>query len=279
MIPKRTPKISLSLVIALVVALTAVIGPSRHALAAGPRVLTLSDLGDFSGAEGANNNSISGETYAKATLLVGNNSYVTLFTHHFPGYAAFTTAVGVEDGSVDSHSGTATLLVTVDGRLVKTINKVYGQIATILTVPFGQASQIKLTLHVDPNPKKDLYMLLGNPTVVTSVPKSVAPPPAFGSGGGNGGGGNSGGGKTTLTLFSASVAAGSQETALITTGANASLTIVINYPNGTQQVLGPKKAGPDGHFAYSWVVPGGMAGPARVLVDSNGVAQATFTIQ
>ncbi|HVC83273.1 MAG TPA: NPCBM/NEW2 domain-containing protein [Chloroflexota bacterium] len=276
MVPKRTSKISVSLVIALVVALTTVIGPSRHALAAGPRVLTLSDMGDFSGAEGANNNAIAGATYAKATLLGTNNAYVTLFTHHFPGYAAFTTAVGVEDGSADNHSGTATLVVTVDGKLVKTIAKVYGQAATTLTVPFGQASQIKLTLHMDPNPKKDLYMLLGNPTVLTSVPKSVAAPPAFGSGAS---GGNGGSGKTTLTLFSASVAAGSQETALITTGANAALTVVITYPGGTQQVLGPKKAGPDGHFAYSWVVPGGIAGVARVVVVSSGVAQATFTIQ
>jgi hypothetical protein len=271
MVPKRTSKISISLVIALVVALTAVIGPSRHALAAGPRVLTLSDMGDFSGAEGANNGAIAGATYAKATLLAFNNSYITLFTHHFPGYAAFTTAVGVADNSDNHPGGTVTVAVTVDGKLLKNIIKTYGQAATQLTVPFGQSSQIKLSMHN--NQKRGYYVLLGNPTVVTSVPKAVATPPAFGSGGGNSGG------KTTLTLFSASVAAGSQETALITTGANAALTIVITYPGGTQEVLGPKKAGPDGHFAYGWVVPGGMAGVTRVVAVSSGVAQATFTIQ
>jgi hypothetical protein len=184
-------------------------------------------------------------------------------------------AVGVEDGTVDDHPGTVTVAVTVDGKPFKSITKTYGQAATQLTVPFGQASQIKLVTHN--NQKKGLYVLLGNASVVTSVPKAVATPPAFGSGGSNGG--KSGSGKTTLSLFSASVAAGSQETALITTGANASLTIVINYPNGTQQVEGPKKAGADGHFAYSWNVPGGMAGITRVLVDSSGVAQGTFTIK
>ncbi|HEY8286311.1 MAG TPA: hypothetical protein VIJ28_18140 [Chloroflexota bacterium] len=156
------------------------------------------------------------------------------------------------------------------------IAKVYGQAATMLTVPFGQASQIKLTLHE--NQKKQLYILLGNPTVLTSVPKPVAAPPSFGSGG-NSGGSGAGGGKTTLKLLSPSVASGSQETALITTGANAALTLVITYPDGTQQVLGPKKAGADGHFAYGWVVPGGMAGVTRVVAISSGVAQATFTIQ
>ncbi|HXT38031.1 MAG TPA: NPCBM/NEW2 domain-containing protein [Chloroflexota bacterium] len=274
MLRNRKSLTPISLIITLVMALSTLLGPSRQALAAGPRVITGSDLADFNGIEGDNNGSISGATYAKGILMAGDKAFITLDTHHFPGYTAFTTAVGVGDGSVDDHPGTASVLVTVDGRLVKTITKPYGQAATILTVPFGQASQIKLTLHE--NQKKGLYILLGNPAVLTNVPKAAATPPAFGSGGGNGGG--SGGGKTTLTLFSASVAAGSQETALITTGANAALTVVITYPGGTQQVLGPKKAGPDGHFAYSWTVPGGIAGVARVVVVSSGVAQATFTI-
>jgi hypothetical protein len=119
--------------------------------------------------------------------------------------------------------------------------------------------------------------------VITSVPKAAATPPAFGSGPGTGSGGSgaaaNGGGKTTLKLFSASVASGGQETALITTGPNAMLTVVITYPSGSQQVLGPKKAGADGHFAYSWVVPGGMAGIVHVVVVSGSVAQATFTIK
>jgi hypothetical protein len=273
-VPNKTRKSSIALIVALILALATLAGPSRHALAAGKRVLSLSDMSDFSGAEGANGAAIAGATYAKATLLAFNNAYVTLFTHKWPGYTAFTVAVGVEDGTADDHPGTVTVAVTVDGKPFKSITKTYGQAATQLTVPFGHASQIKLVTHE--NQKNGLYVLLGNAMVVTSVPKPVATPPAFGSGGN---GGNGGSGKTTLSLFSASVTAGSQETALITTGANASLTIVINYPNGTQQVVGPKKAGADGHFAYSWNVPGGMTGITRVLVDSSGVAQGTFTIK
>lgn len=257
--------------IALAATLTALLGPSQPTLAAGSRPVTGADWGDFNGMEGADNSSIAGEAYARGTLITGNKAYVTLFTHHFPGYAAFTAAVGVPDGSVDSGPGSVSLLVTVDGKLVRTITKVYGQAATILTVPFGQASQIKLTVRE--NQAKNLYVLLGNPSVLTSVPRSVAPPPSFGSGGTGGSGG------TTMKLFSASVSAGSQETALVTTGAGVDLTLVITYPGGAQQVVGPKKAGADGHFAYSWVIPGGVAGVARVVVVSGGVAQATFTIQ
>ena len=260
--------------------LTALLGPGHRALAAGPRVLTLSDMGDQFGAEGANGAAISGVTYAKATLLVLNKAYVTLFTHAFPGYAAFTVAVGVEDGAEDAHAGTVTISVSADGKILNTSTKAYGQAATQLTVPFGTSSQIKVSMH--DNQKAGFYVLLGNPAVVAGIPKAVATPPAFGTGGNGGNGGTTGGSgvrKTTLTLFSASVAAGSQETALITTGATAALTIVITYPGGTQQVVGPKKAGTDGHFAYSWAVPGGVAGIVRVVVVSSGIAQAPFTIQ
>src|SRR5438105_1153168 len=95
----------ISMCIALIVALTALLGATHATLAAGPRVLTLSDMSDFNLAEGANNGAISGVTYKVATLLVGSNAYVTLFPHKFPGYTTFTTAVGVEDSSVDAHSG------------------------------------------------------------------------------------------------------------------------------------------------------------------------------
>jgi hypothetical protein len=275
MILHATQARRVSLLFALLVSLLTLFGSHSPTLAAGPRILTLSDMSDFSGAEGANNNTIAGATYKYAILLADNHAYVTILPHAFPGYAAFTTAVGVEDGDADNHPGTATLVVTVDGRRVKTIAKVYDQAATTLTVPFGQASQIKLTLVE--NQPRDLYLLLGNPAVVPSIPKPIATPPSFGSSGYSGKG--AAGNETTLKMFSASVTAGSQETALITTGANAVLTVVIRYPGGSQQVVGPRKAGADGHFAYSWTVPRGVTGLVRVVVVSSSVVQATFTIQ
>jgi hypothetical protein len=275
---------SLFFAFALLMALSPLAGPRYRAYAAGSRVITSSDLGDFSGVESAAGSSIAGVTYKQAMLLAFNKSYATLFTGKFPGYAAFTTAVGVPDGTADDHAGTVTIVVTVDGKPFKTITKSYGQAATMLTVPFGHASQIKLTVR--DNQSSILYVLLGNPSVTTVAPRAVATPePIAGNnnGNGNGGGasssGTAGAGKTTVKLFSPSVGVGSQETALISTGHGAELTVVITYPGGSQQVLGPKKAGADGNFAYTWTIPSGVAGTARITVVSNTVVTSTFTIK
>jgi hypothetical protein len=268
----------IALVIALLAALSTLLGPSHQALAAGPRYLTTSDMTDSTQVSNYTNQTIAGEKYAHDIMMTETGAYVTISPHAFPGYAAFTVAVGIADGFGNT-SGGATLVVMVDGRVVKSISKTVGQAATTLTLPFGQSSQFKLS--VKENQKKAVIVMLGNASVITSVPKAAATPPAFGSGGGTGSGGTAGStsGKTTLKLFSSSVAPGSQETALITTGPSAMLTVVITYPSGSQQVLGPKKAGADGNFAYSWMVPGGMAGIVHVVVVSSSVAQATFTIQ
>ncbi len=277
---KRKPAGLIALVIALVATLSTLFGPSHPALASGPRYLQTSDMADFSGVSNWTNKTIAGENYAHAILMGTTGAYVTIAPRAYPGYAAFTVAVGIADGFSDT-SGGATLVVTVDGRVVKNISKTAGQAATTLTLPFGQSSQFKLSLKE--NQKKADMLMLGNASVITSVPKAASTPPAFGSGGGTGSAGSgataAGSGKTTLKLFSSSVASGSQETALITTTPNAMLTVVITYPSGSQQVLGPKKAGADGNFAYSWIVPSGMAGVVHVVVVSNTVAQATFTIQ
>ena len=268
--------VPISLIVALVAMLSALASPGQRTFAAGSRVLTLSDMGNQSGCESGAGDTIAGAPFAHAILMAFNKSFVTLFPHAFPGYAAFTVAVGVVDGT--SQPGTESLLITVDGKPFKTVTKSYGQAATMITVPFGHASQIMLTARA--NQKKNLYLLLGNPTVTTVAPKPVATPEPIA--GGNNGGGNTGVGsvstKTTLKLFSASVSAGSQETALITTGHGAELTVVITYPGGSQQVLGPKKAGADGNFAYTWSVPTGMAGIVHVVVVSSSVSQAAFTI-
>jgi len=270
----------IALVIALVATLSTLLGPSHQALAAGPRYLTTSDMTDSTQVSNYTNQTIAGEKYAHDIMMIETGAYITISPHAFPGYAAFTVAVGIADGFGNT-SGGATLGVMVDGRVVKSISKTVGQAATTLTLPFGQSSQFKLS--VKENQKKAVIVMLGNASVITSVPKAAATPPAFGSGGGTGSGGSgtagTDSGKTTLKLFSASVASGGQETALITTGPNATLTVVITYPSGSQQVLGPKKAGADGNFAYSWIVPSGMAGIVHVVVISSSVAQATFTIQ
>ena len=280
MVHRSKPTGLIALVIALVATLSTLLGPSHQALAAGPRYLMTSDMTDSTEVSSYTNQTIAGEKYAHDIMMIETGAFVAISPHAFPGYAAFTVAVGIADGFGNT-SGGATLVAMVDGRVVKSISKTVGQAATTLTLPFGQSSQFKLS--VKENQKKAVIVMLGNASVITSVPKAAATPPAFGSGGGTGSGGSgtagTDSGKTTLKLFSASVASGGQETALITTGPNATLPVVITYPSGSQQVLGPKKAGADGNFAYSWMVPGGMAGIVHVVVVSSSVAQSTFTIK
>jgi hypothetical protein len=281
MVTRRKHFGPLFVVFALLIACSTLIETDRGAYAAGSRPVTSGDWGDFSGSENGAGNAIAGVTYKQAVLLAFNNSYITLYPGKFPGYAALTVAVGIPDGSTTNHPGTETITFTKDGTLFKKITKSYGQLATMVTVPFGKASQIKIQIH--DNQKQGFYIVLGNPTVVATVPKAVATPePIAGGNGGNSGttGGGSTTGKTTLKLFSSTVSAGGQETALITAGHGAELTVVITYPNGSQLVLGPKKAGADGNFAYTWTIPAGVKGKVHITVVSySTVASSTFTVQ
>jgi hypothetical protein len=85
--------------------------------------------------------------------------------------------------------------------------------------------------------------------------------------------------RTTLHLFSTSVAPGGQQVALVFTAPFAMTSMVITYPDGSQQVVGPQRAGPDGHFGYAWTLPGDIFGTVHVTVDSAGrVAQGSFTV-
>lgn len=100
---------------------------------------------------------------------------------------------------------------------------------------------------------------------------------------GNGNGTPGGSPSTTpaaasVKLGSATVAAGSQESVQVTTGPNAPIGLIIDYPNGTQAVL-PAKAGADGRYSYSWAIPAGVHGKVAVLVDAAGaVTRGSFTV-
>jgi hypothetical protein len=88
------------------------------------------------------------------------------------------------------------------------------------------------------------------------------------------------GGQRLPLHFSSSVAPGEQQVALVTTVPYAMTSLVISYPDGSQQVAGPQRAGSDGHFAYAWTVPGGIQGTVHVTVDCAGrVAQGTFSVR
>ena len=84
--------------------------------------------------------------------------------------------------------------------------------------------------------------------------------------------------KTALQIGSASLAAQGQQTIRVSTGKNAAVTLVIDYPDGTQ-VAAPGRVGADGAYTYTWAVPTGMHGTVHVTADSAGtVAQGTFTV-
>jgi Protein of unknown function (DUF642) len=82
----------------------------------------------------------------------------------------------------------------------------------------------------------------------------------------------------TLQLAAPTLAAGSQQTVQGTAGNNASVALVVDYPDGTQ-LLAPLKAGTDGHYTYKWTVPTSVHGTVQVLGDSAGKsAHGSFVV-
>ena len=82
----------------------------------------------------------------------------------------------------------------------------------------------------------------------------------------------------SLTFLSATVSSGSQQVAQIVASKNALIGIVIDYPNGTQDVK-QVKAGADGHLIYMWSIPKGIDGQVTVTVVSRGKsATGTFAV-
>ncbi len=87
-----------------------------------------------------------------------------------------------------------------------------------------------------------------------------------------------GSGALSLKFLSATVSAGSQQVAQIVASKNALVAIVIDYPNGTQDVK-QQKAGADGHLIYMWSTPKGIKGQVSMTVVSMGkTATGTFTV-
>lgn len=81
---------------------------------------------------------------------------------------------------------------------------------------------------------------------------------------------------TGLRIASNPIAAGGKQSVQVVTGKSAPLTLVLDYPDGTQVALSTH-AGPDGHYAYAWSLPASVHGIVHVLVDGAGsIAQGSF---
>ena len=85
-------------------------------------------------------------------------------------------------------------------------------------------------------------------------------------------------GETTLHLLPPSAPAGSQERLQGTARPNASVSVIVDYPDGTQFLV-PVRADAAGRYGYEWTLPSNIKGLVHVLVDAAGsIAQGTFQV-
>jgi choice-of-anchor C domain-containing protein len=85
-------------------------------------------------------------------------------------------------------------------------------------------------------------------------------------------------GGVSIKLGAATAAAGGSESISVTAKAGAALTVVVDYPDGTQAVTQAKADG-TGHYSLALTLPAKVSGKVHVLVDSAGtIAQAGFTV-
>jgi len=83
----------------------------------------------------------------------------------------------------------------------------------------------------------------------------------------------------TAQLAAPTLAAGGRQTVSGTTGKSAAVAVVIDYPDGSQQLV-PAHADAAGHYTYAWTVPTTVHGMVKVIVvdDAGTVARSSFTV-
>jgi len=211
---------------------------------------------------------VAGTAYPHAIELAPFNTFdtvgISLNARKLAGYTAVSFDVGVEDRNP---AGTVMkIVVTADGKTIFSATQRQGQLARQVVLPFGHAQVFSFTAsevsggsHIT-----DDFMLIGNPVALPGG----APAPAG----------------TTLRLSSPSIAAGGRQTALVTAPAGASVTLVFDYPDGSQRVVGPTQADANGQLTDVETVPTGMQGAVQVVAISSAggrtsIAQAAFTVQ
>jgi len=217
---------------------------------------------------------VAGTHYARAVELLSLNenhpASASINTQRLAGYVAVRFALGLKDS--DDTTATMTFTATADGAQVYRRVLHQGALATQVTIPFGTARVIAFRAIKNDDPKSAYTaerLILGNPAALSAGSTQPAQPtqttPA---------------GTLELQVVSPVVAGGGQQTVIASTAPNASVTVVIDYPNGLQAVAGPRQAGGDGHLVYTWAVPGGVQGAVHVTVDSAGkVTQGSFVVQ
>jgi hypothetical protein len=77
--------------------------------------------------------------------------------------------------------------------------------------------------------------------------------------------------KNALKLSSAVAAAGGHEMVTAAVKAGESTVLVVEYPSGSQKVLGPTMAGAGGQVSFTWAIPSSVRGLVHVTLEAGGV--------
>ena len=244
------------------------------AFALAPRALTGADFYNYQGkfcdgCYGGYNESaaIATEKFATAYGLYFSSFWqnevasVSVNAVHLRGYNAVTFALGfgdaVDNNNTPGDSGASGhLAITRDGQLYRTIQVAAGQAAQPVTVLFGGHTVIKFTATRTDSGGSDADLLLANPTAVTVGASSAA----------------------TVSL-ALSVPAGGSQVINVKTKPHAFVSMIVTFPQGRPLIAGPFTASSTGQWSYSFPVPQGDHGYARVVVVAAGqVLLGGFTI-
>jgi len=224
-----------------------------HALA--PRPLTSNDFFDYQpytyiGFSGGL--IINGEHYKDGIGCHAVSGYpvrVSLNAHALIGYNAVVFKAGFQEGSGGT---TAELRISRDNRLYRTVTLHNGFPARTIQVLFAGAGTIEFTLSAG----ADERLALAEPTAILAIGHGVS-----------------------LALGATSVQPGALQPIAVTIAPGAPVTLVISYPGGGEQVIGPTPAPASGRYTYSLRVPASTHGTVKVVAVTGGVvSQASFTV-
>ena len=244
--------IRLSAVAALLL-IAALLSQSLPAHALAPRPLAGADFLDYGFYTGfAGELIINGEHYKdciSSHVFPGNTEGASLNAHALVGYNAVVFKAGFQEGS---GGGTAELRISRDNRLYRTVILRNGSPAQTIQVLFAGAGTIELALVAG----AEEHLALAEPTAILATGRGVA-----------------------LALGATIVQPGAVQTIAVTTAPSAPVALIIAYPDGTEQTVGPTPASAGGKFSYVLHVPPAVHGTVRVVaVTDKVVAQATFTV-
>jgi len=186
---------------------------------------------------------------------------VSLNVQLLRGYNAVRVQLGLADGG--TNGVLATIAVDRDGVPYRVFKVKQGMLALPAVIPFGGHRVLHFFVQAQhPYPVGGAAdMILGAPTAVLQGAHGPGTGPSV-----------------SLALGATTVQPGALLPISVTTAPSAPVTLVISYPGGGQQVIGPTPAPASGKFNYTLRVPATVHGTVGVVAVTGGVvSQASFT--